>query len=65
MSLLTRSIVNEMSRDPFRITWLSVSCPNELPEEIRIASQVVLRSIPAAFAVTSASQHDTRLAVAR
>ena len=65
MSLLTRSIVNEMSREPLRITWLSVSWTNEFPEEIRIASHVVSRSSPAAFAVTIASQQDTRLAVAR
>ena len=65
MSLPTRSIVNEMSREPFRITWLSVSWTKELPEEIRIASQVVFRSMPAALAVTIASQQEIRLAVAR
>ena len=25
-----------MSRDPFRITWLSVSCTKEVPEDIAI-----------------------------
>ena len=39
--------------------------PLNFPDEILIASKVVFRSIPAAFAVTSASQQVTRLAVAR
>ena len=30
-------MVKLMSRLPLRITWLSVSCTKELPEEIRIA----------------------------
>ena len=57
--------MKDISREPLRMTWLSVSCTKELPEEIRIASHVTERSIPAARAVTKASQQDTRLAVAR
>ena len=58
-------MVKLMSRLPFRITWLSVSWTNELPDETRMASYVVERSMPAAAAVTSASLNVTRFAVAR
>ena len=54
-----------MSREPLRMTWLSVSWTKELPLEIRIASYVVARSTPAAAIVASASVTAIRLAVAR
>jgi hypothetical protein len=38
MSFCTRSIVKFTSREPDRISWLSVSCTKEVPEEMRIAS---------------------------
>ena len=38
MSFTTKSMVKLISREPFRITWLSVSWTKELPEEMRIAS---------------------------
>lgn len=37
-SFFTKSIVKLMSREPFKITWPSVSWTNELPEDAAIAS---------------------------
>ena len=54
-----------ISLEPLSITWLSVSCTNELPELILIASYDVLKFIPAALQVTNASAHDNKLAVAK
>ena len=31
-------MVNEMSREPLSMTWLSVSWTKEFPDEMRIAS---------------------------
>ena len=65
ISFSTRSMVKLMLRLPLRMIWLSVSWTKELPDEILIASNVVLRSMPAAFIVTSASAQVIRFAVAR
>ena len=37
ISFCTRSIVKFTSRDPDRISWLSVSCTKDVPEDIEIA----------------------------
>ena len=58
-------MVNDISRDPFRITWLSVSCTNDVPDEIAIASYATPKSMPAPLATVSASAQETRFAVAR
>ena len=65
VSLEKNNFYNLCMYPSFRITWLSVSCTNEFPDEAAIPLKALLRSSPYFLAIVQASPRDTRWTVAK